>query len=119
MSTKTTRLQLFKMINGVRTPYYLVLDSSLLVVEEGFSTVAQAVPVRPPRPLNTAPESWYVREMPNPFPGTEELRAEFFAEEDALKAKYAAEGTTCPSCALGSLTARYRAKLEQSGLLNT
>lgn len=53
----------------------------------------------------------------NPIEGTDELRAEFFAAEEALKAKHAADGTTCKPCELGALMRKYREKLEKQGYL--
>lgn len=53
----------------------------------------------------------------NPIPGTDELRAEFFAAEQALKDKYAADGNQCPNCETGALIRKYRAKLESLGYL--
>lgn len=53
----------------------------------------------------------------NPIPGTDELRAEFFAAEQALKDKYAADGSQCPNCETGALIRKYRAKLESLGYL--
>jgi hypothetical protein len=53
----------------------------------------------------------------NPIEGTDELRAEFFAAEEAIKAKHAADGTTCKPCELGALIRKYRGKLESQGYL--
>lgn len=53
----------------------------------------------------------------NPIDGTDELRAEFFAAEEAIKAKHAADGTVCKPCELGALIRKYRAKLESLGHL--
>jgi hypothetical protein len=53
----------------------------------------------------------------NPIEGTDELRAEFFAAEEAIKAKHAADGTTCKPCELGALIRKYRDKLEKQGFI--
>ena len=53
----------------------------------------------------------------NPIDGTDELRAEFFAAEEAIKAKHAADGTTCKPCELGALIRKYRDKLSQQGYI--
>lgn len=53
----------------------------------------------------------------NPIEGTDELRAEFFAAEEAIKAKHAADGTVCKPCELGALIRKYREKLEKQGYL--
>jgi len=53
----------------------------------------------------------------NPIEGTDELRAEFFAAEEAIKAKHAADGTTCKPCELGALIRKYRDKLSQQGYI--
>jgi len=53
----------------------------------------------------------------NPIEGTDELRAEFFAAEEAIKAKHAADGTTCKPCELGALIRKYRDKLEKQGYI--
>lgn len=51
----------------------------------------------------------------NPIPGTDELRAEFFQEEAAMKARHEQDGTKCKPCETGTLIRKYRAKLEQLG----
>lgn len=53
----------------------------------------------------------------NPLEGTDELRAEYFAAEEAIKAKHAADGTVCKPCEIGALIRKYRAKLEALGHL--
>jgi hypothetical protein len=55
--------------------------------------------------------------LTNPIEGTDELRAEFFAAEEAIKTKHAADGTTCKPCELGALIRKYRDKLEKQGYL--
>jgi hypothetical protein len=55
--------------------------------------------------------------LTNPIEGTDELRAEFFAAEEAIKAKHAADGTTCKPCELGALIRKYRDKLEKQGYI--
>ncbi len=55
--------------------------------------------------------------LENPIEGTDELRAQFFAEEEAIKDKHAKDGTVCKPCELGALIRKYRAKLEKLGHL--
>jgi hypothetical protein len=115
MTGKTTRLQLYRMVNGVRTPCYLVLDQTLLVVEEGMATVPVAAPPPVRSPQAASIEEWFVREFDNPLPGSDALREAFFAEEAAAKERHLQENTPCPPCVLSSIMNRFRAKLQQEG----
>lgn len=53
----------------------------------------------------------------NPIPGTDDLRAEYFEAEAAMKAKHESDGTVCKPCETGALMRKYRAKLESLGHL--
>jgi hypothetical protein len=71
-----------------------------------------------PTPLDIKVGEWVTPLVTtNPIEGTDELRAEFFAAETALRAKHEADGTVCKPCELGALIRKYRAKLEEQGLL--
>lgn len=54
----------------------------------------------------------------NPFPGTEELRAEYFAAVESLHEKHENDGTVCKPCESGALIRKYRAKLESMGVIS-
>lgn len=116
----TKRLQFFKMINGVRTPVYIVVDRNLLIVEEGVGVplVPSSIIPQPaaPPPRNMMAE-WAVDGVDNPYPGTDELRIQYFEEEAAMKKKHEDEGHECPPCALGSLINKYRDILTREGYI--
>ena len=54
----------------------------------------------------------------NPFPGTEELRAEYFEAVESLREKHENDGTVCKPCESGALIRKYRAKLESMGVIS-
>lgn len=54
----------------------------------------------------------------NPIPGTDDLRAEFFEAEKAMRDAHAEQGTQCSDCDLGALIRRYRLKLFNDGFLD-
>lgn len=53
----------------------------------------------------------------NPIPGTDEMRAEYFAEVADLMARHAQNGTVCKSCETGAVMRKWRAKLEALGFI--
>lgn len=72
-----------------------------------------------PTPLDIRVGEWVTHlVVDNPIPGTDALRAEFFVEEELLKARHAADGTVCKPCETGALIRKYRAKLEAGGHLS-
>lgn len=72
-----------------------------------------------PTPLDIRVAKWATPGVDeNPIPGTDDLRAEFFAAEKAMNDRHAAEGTKCSDCDLGSLIRRFRQKLFDAGYLD-
>ena len=66
-----------------------------------------------PTPIDIKVAEWVVKSVENnPLPGTDALRAEYFADEKELRDKHAADGTVCKPCEAGALIRKYRAKLE-------
>lgn len=53
----------------------------------------------------------------NPIPGTDDLRAQYFAEIAELEAKHAKNGTVCPSCDIGAVMRKWRVKLKKLGFI--
>jgi hypothetical protein len=53
----------------------------------------------------------------NPIPGTDELRAQYFKEVADLQARHEQNGTVCPSCEVGAVMRKWRAKLESLGFI--
>lgn len=71
-----------------------------------------------PSPSDVTLGSWVTKVVKeNPIPGTDELRAEYFEAEAAMRAKHATDGTVCKPCEAGALMRKYRAKLEALGHL--
>lgn len=104
------------MIDGSRVPFTLTLDEhmvevSLLRDHEAYNKVvygeADAVSSRM--------TLWATPEVPNPIPGTDDLRGRFIvARRDIEKRVVAGE---CKPCEIGKLIKRYRVILEERGLL--
>lgn len=71
-----------------------------------------------PTPADIIMGTWVTDIVPeNPIPGTDDLRAEYFAEIEQLKARHAQNGTECKSCDIGAVMRKWRAKLEAKGLI--
>lgn len=104
-----SKLRVYRLIGNVRVPYTLVLDDTLLIVDD-YPNDPVPLPTKTTSPAVTAAITEWVTgpEMPNRFPGTEALRAEFFAERDAM---FAAD-PNCSGCQLGALINKYKSKLE-------
>lgn len=49
----------------------------------------------------------------NPFPGTDELRAQYAKERQALEAKYSTQGLKCPNCEESTLLKKFRDQVEK------
>ena len=110
------RLRIFRLQDGVRVPWTIELDNELTVLAEYPSATSAAAP--PTDPIAHAMAKWAVAEIAeNPIPGTDDLRAQYFSEVEALHATYAETGQTCPGCELGDVQRRYRLKLEAAGFI--
>ena len=66
-------------------------------------------------PVASKMTMWATVEVPNPIPGTDDLRAKYEAARKAIESDVAAG--VCKPCEVGKLIARYRSILESRGLL--
>jgi hypothetical protein len=109
------------MVDGVRTPFVLELDSTLTVVAEyeDVPHCASATDDGREDVLARAVAKWAVEAVKeNPIPGTDDLRAEFFEARTRLLQLHEIAGTVCPDCEMGSLLRQYKEKLRSDGLLD-
>jgi len=106
---------------GARVARLLVLDNELNFIDEIDDDE------RPPAARKAATETperqaqhdfarWAVASIEtNPFPGSDELRADYFKEVERLKASFDEVGQECPACDLSKVMNKYRARLKAAG----
>lgn len=108
-------LKVFRLVDNRRVPVTLVLDSSLVIVDEIFDHAALSVAqFGEDQEKRTKMMLWTLRDGENNLPGTDELRAKFFEAMTSLEESYAGN---CPPCKKGTLIAEYRKKLEEDGYI--
>jgi len=101
-------MTLYRMIDGVRTPVLFVLDKSLMILDE--------IPQTPAKPAAQQGilTQWIDHTVtPNPIPGTDDTRAQFFREWEQMHQ----DNPECPSCKEVGLISAYRLILEDLGHL--
>jgi hypothetical protein len=130
------KFRFFRVEDGRRIPRVMELDHNLTFIDEYDAGTPPKNPVQAPPPeAKAAPVTAGVHETPerqrahlvarwstrmvadNPIPGTDDMREMFFAEVEAVKKKYTEKYKECPPCVIGQIIRKYRAQLEESGLL--
>lgn len=120
--SQNLKLKVYRLVSGIRTPYFITLDASRLIVDERVDDVELAVLLKQTtmNPVQisqddvdkiTKLEQWMDVSTPNPIPGTEGLREEYASR----LAK--AQAADCTSCELNGLKQEFRALIERAGLL--
>lgn len=114
------KLRIFRMVGTERVPFILELDETLTVVNETPEQAAFDVAVygQSPAEVKDRMTRWSTIEIEeNPLPGTEELRAKYRAEREALIESHKKNKTMCPPCEIGKMVRHYRMLLEKDGYL--
>lgn len=115
----TRKLRIFRMIDDARVPFVIELDHQLTVISEKPDQEAfhRVVYGRTDEPNTRTMTVWSTMEVANPIPGTEELRAKYQEELQAMHKRAADNHTICKPCEVGKLIRRYRLILEAGGYL--
>lgn len=123
-------LKFFRVVDGVRVPYVMELDSELTVISE-YADTTHVNHVREGRGGGRRPREdperrvlmviarWVSESVTeNPIPGSDDLRDKYFRDLRALQDKHIERGSRCPNCEIGKLMRRYREMLQESGYMN-
>lgn len=115
MNQNLRKVRFFRNVDGSRVPFTLVLDEKLNEVSLTRDHEAYTRVVYGTDATASKMTLWSTIEVPNPIPGTDDLRARYAEARKKLEVSVA-EGECLP-CAVGKLTTRYRTILEGRGLL--
>ena len=114
VSTKGTPLAALEAYPDLDNPFFSAGIKEVKQLPGGGKQV-----VLKPTPLDIKVGTWVTPGIKdNPIPGTDELRAEFFEAEKAMREAHAEKGAECSNCDLGALIRRYRMKLFNAGFLD-
>lgn len=121
------KIRIFRVDKGTgeRVPWVIELDGELTVIAEyqaGGSTMGVTIPIsEEATPATLSPSHsvarWAVEEVENPLPGTDDLRADYFAARRSLVKRHEDGGSVCPPCELRDLLWHYKEKLIEGGHL--
>lgn len=112
--TATKKIKVYRVdpTTKLRVAWVLELDDQRTVVNEYEETIPIGTSrgeETPSRRKENAMTRWTVKEIAdNPIPGTDELRAKYLTEVDAVNAAYARKGVSCPGCKIGGIIRRYK-----------
>jgi len=116
MSQNHRKVRFLRMIDGNRVPFTLTLDENLVEVSLLRDHEAYTRVVYGQGDTNASTMTlWATVEVPNPIPGTDDLRDRFAKARKEIEQRVK-EGE-CKPCEVGNLIKRYRVILESKGLL--
>lgn len=119
ISEPTITVRFYRIVMGVRTPYILTLDGRRNLITEQVDHEALGRMAERGLILSqtsaTPISSWFEASSPNPFPGTDALRTQYFSEVRATEEEHRARGVACPDCVLGSILRQYKVTLHEQG----
>ena len=108
-------LRIYRLVDDQRVPVTLILDKTFLVIDEVFEDkILTRVVYGSSTATFAKMTAWIKEDSENNIEGTDELRAQFFADLKHLTDTYKGN---CPPCKKGSLVAKYRKQLEANGLI--